>query len=481
MTILTPKGYTPARQPDSERPPEQPQPQAPSATGRPQTQLRFPPQAIGMTCPNCGATYPVPLFSVIDVGQDPVLRSVLLSGQVNMAVCPKCGAGGLINAPLLYHDPAHSFLGVYVPQQVPVNEQQRLIGQLSKRLMDGLPQEARRGYMLTPKQFLSYQSLIETILENEGITREMMDAQRRRLQLLEQTLVALQDPQGLKQLVSERDREMDDEFFGLLAAAGDSAAASGDAQSYNNLLRLRERLIELTTWGAEVQRQRAAVAQLRAETTPAELCEMVLAADEMRVVDALVTAARPLVTYSFFQSLADRIEAAKARGDEAEASRVTDLRAHILEYVDRLDQLQRAVLEQAGRVLSEILASNDVRQAVVEHADLIDQNFLGVLAANLQQAERQGATAAIKRLQEVWEAVMALMQEGSPPEIQLINELLDAEYPGETRKLLAQRRELVTADLVELMADIAVQLEEQGDPEAARKLRQIRSQAQLML
>ncbi len=490
MTILTPKGYSPARQPRSEEPQppspppaDAPQPaadQSPGGAQRPQIRLAFPPQVVGINCPNCGTPYPAQVFSVVDVGQDPVLKSLLLSGQLNVALCPRCGAGGPLTTPLLYHDPAHSFLGVYVPQQIPVNEQQKVIGDLSRRLMDGLPQEARRGYMLTPTQFLSFQSLLEAVLEHEGVTREMMDKQRRQIQLVEQAIMALMDPEGLRQLVRARDADMDDEFFSLLSMLIDSTGSSGDAESVRELMELRERLIELTTWGKGVQRQRAAVAQLRPDTTPADLVNLVVAADEERVVDALVMAGRPLVNYAFFQELTGRVEAAEQRGDAATAARLTGLREHILQFSQRLDEAQRAAVQEYTTVLGEILAANDIQQAMAERAAYIDQNFLSVLSANLQEAEKRGAGAAMQRLQEVWDVAVDMINQGAPPEARLINELLLAEYPGETRKLLAENRALVTAEFIEALSELAERLEAEGEAEMATRLRQIRSQAQLM-
>jgi hypothetical protein len=494
VTILTPKGYSPARRSSSDKP-ETPPPaeavqpveaqaepaQEPAGRGQPpRIQLTFPPQVVGITCPNCGTPYPAQIFSVIDVGQDPVVKSALLAGQINVAVCPRCGAGGAIGTPLLYHDPAHSFLGVYVPQQVPVNEQQKVIGDLSRRLMDGLPQEARRGYMLTPKQFLTYQSLLEAILEHEGITKEMLDKQRRQVQLVEQALTALSDPEGLKMLVKERDAEMDDEFFGLLANLIDSSASAGDADAARQILDLRERLIGLTTWGQRVQKQREAVAQLTPETTRDQLLDMIIAADDERVVDALVMAGRPLVDYGFYQALAGRIEGAEQRGAADEAKRLDDLRERILKFIEQLEQLQRAAVQQYSQMLGEILGADDLDQALAERAGYIDQNFLSVLATNLQEAERRGATGAVRRLQEVWDKAVDLINAGSPPEVRLLNELLDAEYPSGTRKLLAENRPAITPEFVESLAVLADQMEADGAPDLAKKLRQIRSQAQLM-
>ena len=492
MTILTPKGYSPARRPASEKPDPQPAadaappPQtqaAPGPEGRPEEariKLSFPPQVVGINCPNCGTPYPAQIFSVIDVGQDPVVKSALLSGQINVAVCPRCGAGGAIGTPLLYHDPAHAFLGVYVPQQIPINEQQKVIGDLSRRLMDGLPQEARRGYMLTPKQFLSYQSLLEAILENEGITKEMLDKQRRQVQLIEQALTTLVDPEGLKMLVKESDADMDDEFFGLLASLIDQSASGGDTEAARQILELRERLIELTTWGERVRKQRAAVARITPDTTGEQLLDMVVEAEDERVVDALVMAGRPLVDYSFYQNLAQRIEVAEQSGAAEEAQRLNGLRERILKFTEQLEQMQRAAIQQYSQILGEILGAADLDEALAERAAYIDQNFLSVLATNLQEAERRGATAAFKRLQEVWDKAVDLINAGSPPEMRLLNELLDADYPGGTRKLLAENRQSITPDFVESLAALADQMEADGAADLAKKLRQIRSQAQLM-
>lgn len=435
---------------------------------------------MGINCPNCGTPYPAQVFSVVDAGQDPVLKSLMLSGQLNMAICPRCGAGGPLTTPLLYHDPEHNFLGVFVPQQIPVNEQQKVIGDLSRRLMNGLPQEARRGYMLTPKQFLSYQSLLEAVLEHEGITREMLDKQRRQIQLIEQAAMTLQDLEGLKLLVREHDAEMDDEFFSLLSMLTDASANSNDIAGARQLVELRERLIELTTWGKGVQKQRAAVAQLRADTTEAQLVEMVVAANDDRVVDALVLASGPLVNYAFFQELSQRIDSADQRGDAAETVRLSALREHVLQFSERIQAAQQAAMQQYSQVLGEILSSNDIPQALAERAQFIDQSFLSVVSANLQEAERRKATAAVRRLKEVWDASVNMINQASPPEVQLVNQLLLAEYPGETRKLLAEQRDLVTADFIEALSELAEQMEAEGVPDMAARLRQIRSQAQLM-
>jgi len=137
-------------------------------------------------------------------------------------------------------------------------------------------------------------------------------------------------------------------------------------------------------------------------------------------------------------------------------------------------------MQQYSALLGEILSANNIEQAVAERAPYIDQNFLSVVSANLQEAEKRNATAAARRLQEVWDAAVAMINQASPPEVQLVNQLLMAEYPAETRKLLSESRDLVTVDFIEALSELAEQMEAEGAPDMATRLRQIRSQAQLM-
>jgi hypothetical protein len=112
-----------------------------------------------------------PLIQVIDVGREPALKAALLSGRLtNLA------------APFIYHDPAKQLALVLMPMELNLNdlEQQRVIGQLTQVVMRGLPEDAPRAYLLQPKVFFSLQSLIEAILEADGVTPEMLRAQRAR-------------------------------------------------------------------------------------------------------------------------------------------------------------------------------------------------------------------------------------------------------------------------------------------------------------
>src|SRR5437763_16538021 len=113
-----------------------------------------PPQVVQLTCPNCRTPFRAQIFTLVDVGRQPELKDYLLSGHLNLAICPNCGLPTPLGAPLVYHDPAKQLFLVHFPQQLNARpeEQERFIGDATSFLMRDLPQDAPRGYLLAPRR-----------------------------------------------------------------------------------------------------------------------------------------------------------------------------------------------------------------------------------------------------------------------------------------------------------------------------------------
>ena len=439
--------------------------------------------AVPIQCPNCGNQYQAPIRSIIDVGQQPQLRQAFLSGQINLAVCPKCRAGGMIDVPLVYHDAAAEFLAVYFPQQLNISEmeKQRAIGDLTQGLMRSLPPEQRKGYFLSPRQFTTRQSLMDAVLGTMGISQEELDRQRKKMKMVEQFMVMADDIKGLQMLVKGQDAQLDYEFFSILDNMQAQAEAAGDSKSNERLKLLRDNLMPLTTFGRRAQKQQAAVESLKDVNTPDEFLDRVLAADTDEVT-AIAIAARPALDYKFFESLTARIEASQG----AERDRLTKLRAELLDVTQKIDQSARAGVEDAVKLLGEIINSPNPRTTVHEHIDEIDDMFMSVLAANMQRAEKEQNEALLERFEMVYDEVMSMIEGGLPPEMQLINELVRAPYPDGTRELLQEHRAEITPEVLELMNAMAAEMAQRADesPEfanTAKRLKDIRTQAMLMV
>ncbi|MFN2292219.1 MAG: CpXC domain-containing protein [Anaerolineae bacterium] len=442
-------------------------------------------QAVPVTCPNCQHRFVSPVLTVVDAGRDPEAKALFLSGQVNVAVCPQCGYAGMLNAPLVYHDPEKELLFTYVPPELnlPEPEREEIIGDLTSRLMSSLPPEQRKGYLLRPRSFLSLDGMLKAVLEEEGITPEMMEAQRHKVELLEQLLNTSSEEER-QATVSEAGEQIDYEFFEILTLQIQMAQSQEQDQVAQDLLALRQQLLEWTTEGQDIAAREEAIRELGSELTREELVDKLASAamaGKEAKVETMVAVARPLIDYPFYQELAGRIEAAQQAGKADEVTVLKKLRETVLDLTAQLDAEMQEAAQEAAELLESILESEDLEQAIRANLADIDDLFLTVLASNLEAAERQGRSEDAEQLRRVGDTLMKLVRESQPPVIQFINELLEADYPDGTRKLLDQRRDQLDERLLELMAVVAEDLARGGRETTAERLRQIRQQATAML
>ncbi len=54
--------------------------------------------------------------------------------------------------------------------------------------VNAFPAEKRKGYLFNPQTMFTYQTLIDKILEADGITKEMIEAQQKRIGLIQRLL-----------------------------------------------------------------------------------------------------------------------------------------------------------------------------------------------------------------------------------------------------------------------------------------------------
>ncbi len=435
-------------------------------------------QVAPVLCPACSVRFTAPIESIIDVGRYPNLKAPFLQGRINVARCPQCGSQGAMNAPLLYHDPAHELALVLMPNELNLrdNDQQRIIGDLTNALINSLPPEQRKGYLLNPKIFFTMQSMLNAVLEAEGITPEMIERQRAKAQLIDQFLHA-QDEESLRKLVKEHDAELDYEFFQVLTAWAQNAHADGQTDVAQALLGLRALLADWSSGG------RAALAEVNAsmglgETiTREDLLARLQAAQSDEEFEVLVAAGRSLLDYAFFQSLTTQIEAA---ADTDSAARLKALRTRVLDTTAKQDEEIRATMRRAADLLGTILQADDPQAVARQHLDEIDDAFFMVLSANMRHAEAENRRNLAQALRQVADMVLALLEDRLPPEVRLVNRLLEAPYPDGTRQLLGAQREVVTPQFVAALDQIVAQLEQTGNAEAANHMKQVKSQAEIV-
>jgi hypothetical protein len=369
---------------------------------------------MNIQCPNCRNPITAVVESVIDVSSDPQAKARLLSGRVNNVVCPNCGTPVTIASPILYHDASKELLLVYVPMETPLPkaQQEKVIGDLMKELTAKLPKEAMKGYLFNPKQALTLQGMMDTILQADGVTPEMMADQRERVRLIETFMSAPDDL--LQSVVEQNDAKIDGQFMQTMALMAQRMAQEGRADLAQQVLAVQEKIAEYSTFGRQLiesNRQQEAVvrevaADLQQFDANAQRSDFIALArrygeDENRL-RALVALARPAFDYQFFQEFTTQIGSAPAdQRDTLEA-----IRDKLVELTALVDQQQQMVLQEAAQLLQTLVNSPDIDAAVEENLPYLDDAFMTVLSANLQEAQRTGNVQLSARLRQVYDRVV---------------------------------------------------------------------------
>jgi len=433
-------------------------------------------QIVPVQCPVCNAQFTAPVESIIDVGRDPQLKAQFLQGNVNIAQCPQCGTQAPMTAPLLYHDPAHELSLVLMPNELNLHhdDQQKIIGDLTNTLMNSLPPEQRKGYLLTPKTFFTTQSLVNTILEAEGITPEMMERQKEKARLINEFLQAT-DEESLRNLVKEHDAQLDYEFFQILTASAQAAQAEGQTEMAQALFGLRAMLANLSSQGQAAVAEVDAALGLGETITREELLDRLQAAESDEEFEALVATGRPLLDYAFFQNLTAQIE---ATSDVEDASKLKTLRTRILDTTAKQDEETQARMQHAGELLKSLLQAEDPEAFAREHLDEIDDAFFVILSANIQHAEAENRTEVVEALQQLANMIIGLLEERLPPEVRLVNQLMNAPYPDGTKQLLEAQREILNPELMAALDQLITELEQAGNTDVADHVKQVKTQAE---
>jgi len=428
-----------------------------------------------INCPNCGQQIPAEIQQLFDVYQNPADKQRLLSGQANFIQCPYCGYQGTAAAPIVYHDPEKELLLTYVPPEINLSrdEQEKIIGTLIKEITNRLPVEMRKGYLFNPQPTFTFQGMLERILEEDGITKEMIQAQQEKLNLLQQ-LIAIQDKKERIKVLKREDEKIDVEFFALLRQLLESAIASGDQNAAKMLNDIYEEVISETTFGKNLQAQSKeaedVINELRAagDTLSREqVLNMVIGTSSQTKLRTIVSLIRPLMDYSFFQLLSEKIE--EASGDERQ--NLVDLREQLLELTDDVDKQIEAHRQEIQQLISQLLLLDDFDKHIEQILPAVDEYFIEELNISLEQARASGDLEKSAKLQEMYDAIA---QAAAPSkELTFIDQLLKASSDEERHKMLEENDSMITDDFINALSNLVMQSQAGDNQELVNQIQEV--------
>lgn len=427
-------------------------------------------------CPNCRQPILIDLIRLFDLNSNPQAKESLLSGSANTFQCPNCRYQGVYPTPIVYHDPDKELLLTYFPPELhtPITEQERTIGPLIKKVMDDLLPEKRKAYLFKPQTMLTRQRLLETILEADGITPEMMKAQQEKLLLLQQ-LVNI-SPESLPEQIAQYDEKIDEELFVLLSRLAQASAAAGDQESVHALSNLQHALLQHSTLGKaaalEASETRAAMAELqelsKTGITRENLLDLLVKNESEIRLTTIASMTRGGLDYTFFQTLTDKID--QASGEEQ--TRLAALREKLLTIVEAVDDAMKAQILESQKLLQEILAAVDIETATEEALPKINQAFTDVLNAEVTKAQETDDTGKLTKLVTIVSVLRAASTSGAV--LQVIEQMLQLETAEERQQVLEAAGDAINDDFSQTLSSLISQVEGQGDqPELLERLKEI--------
>ncbi|HMU91437.1 MAG TPA: CpXC domain-containing protein [Anaerolineales bacterium] len=422
-----------------------------------------------IACPRCKQMIPANVEQLFDVTHEPAAKQRLLSGQSNHARCQYCGYEGRLATPVVYHDNDKELLLTFFPFELglPVNEQEKLIGPLIKQVTERLPLEKRKAYLLKPQANLTYESMIETILNKDGISSEMIKTQQERVMLIEK-LIRMTSADARLEMIRQNENAIDEQFFSLFSRIAQNAMQSGQETIARALIDLQRQLLDETAFGRQL---RDSVAELEAAQktlqdagqglTREKLLDFVLESQNDSRIRAYVSLARGGMDYVFFQLLTEKIE--KAAGEEK--SRMEGIRDKVLGFVSDVDKQMEARYKQAQDFVENLLAQEDIERATQENLENFTQDAVEVVNQLLRQASEKNDYARMGKLQKM---VQVLQAASTPPEVAFIEHLLQAPDEATLDAMLSQNEEMVNQQFIDALSGLVAQMDSQGadNPEA---------------
>jgi hypothetical protein len=425
-----------------------------------------------INCPNCGQPIAAHVEQLIDVGQEPQIKQALLGGMINTAQCPHCNYQGNLATPIVYHDPEKELLLTFFPPEMnmKLDEQERILGPMITKVVDNLPQEQRKGYLFSPQSMLTHKVLIERILEADGITKEMLQEQEQRMELIQRLLTASEDSR--LEMIKQEDEMIDDQFFALFSRLAEASLQGSDQQQAALALRdVQSVLLEHSSMGKkikveaeEIQAARQDLEDLGEGLTRENLLDLIVAAPNDTRLKAYVQMTRPGMDYQFFQSLSDLIE--QQQGDEKQ--RLTDLREQLLALTGEIDAVMEQRMDIARKNLETLLQVEDIPGALEANMGAVDEFFVQVLTETLEAAREAGDLDRSSKLQQI----MTIIEEQStaPPEYELIDELVAmADDEEAVRNMLLAQADEVNATVMEIIMGLINQLGAQEEIPAEQR------------
>jgi hypothetical protein len=336
--------------------------------------------------------------------------------------------------------------------------------------------EKRKAYLFQAQSMLTYQTMMEKILEADGVTKDMLDAQQKKLQLI-QRLLSTASVDSRKEIIKQEEALIDETFFGLLNRLVEATVAQGDKQSAQQLALFQQELLQETKVGQEIQEKmkssQKAMEDLqeaaKAGLTREKLLDLLIEAPDEIYINTLIGMVRTGLDYEFFQILSQKID---ATSDPEQKTKLSSLRDFLVEVTRQIDAQIQEEKQHARETLNKILAEVNIEVGLEKYGNELNDFFVEAVQEGLQEARKAADLEKISKLGQL----NSMIEEASKPpaEIQFVETLLQAPDTESIKTLLNEKPEVINDEFLQLLANLINQTEQQGNQQAlVTKLKEI--------
>jgi len=139
------------------------------------------------------------------------------------------------------------------------------------------------------------------------------------------------------------------------------------------------------------------------------------------------------------------------------------------------------VLKKAQATLDEIMDATNIEEGVLDHLGEVDDAFMHVLEARLAHAEQSGHDDQAEKLRQIQDVIIAQIQGDTPPEIQLLSQMVNTPDKADRDELMAARSDLISDQFLEVVDMLQDQARTAGQEDLADRLNEIRSEVNARL
>ena len=371
-------------------------------------------QIMTILCSECGAESEIVIQDIIN-GQDLIAKSAFLAERLNEAQCAQCRTNITPTIPLLYYDLEKELAFVLTPPEssLAVSSPHETIQALTTVLINNLPADQRKSFLFTPKSFDTLESIVQTILEADGVTEGTRQQQAEKARLIE-TFLNIPDEITFQQQVKAHDADLDDAFFELFTGHIHAAQLAGDETRARMLFALREHLAESSTQGKQAIARLDAQLNVAVAERQTKLIEQLMNARNNLQREDVIANNYTLLDYAFFQQFTAKIDRAAQAGDSVTANTLKALRSNILFLKSEYEKKAKATLEKGEALFKQIIQSNEPDRVIKKNLDNLNESFFFVLGTNIERARQQGQEEAAQALEKIGQAAVALLQQQQP-------------------------------------------------------------------